>query len=141
MSKVVNSIRDAILLAGLKDGMTVSFHHHLRNGDYVLNMVMEEIAAAGIRELTVNASSLFDAHMPILEHIRNGGKTALFFIGQVYLGYISRYNGLRTLTEPRQEHLHLFKRTVLSLIQYYKRIVERPSSHICKRCHFYKTFF
>ena len=71
MRKLVNSIREAISLCGLKDGMTVSFHHHLRNGDYVLNMVMEEIAAAGIRELTVNASSLFDAHMPLLEHIEN----------------------------------------------------------------------
>ena len=27
----------------LKDGMVVSFHHHLRNGDYVLNLVMAEI--------------------------------------------------------------------------------------------------
>jgi len=69
MNKLVNSIREAIALSGLKDGMTVSFHHHLRNGDYVLNMVMEEIAAAGIRELTVNASSLFDTHMPLLAHI------------------------------------------------------------------------
>ena len=71
MSKLVNSIREAIALSGLRDGMTVSFHHHLRNGDYVLNMVMEEIAAAGIREITVNASSLFDVHAPILEHIEN----------------------------------------------------------------------
>ena len=38
--KVVKSIREAISLAGLKDGMTISFHHHLRNGDYVLNLVM-----------------------------------------------------------------------------------------------------
>ena len=25
----------------LRNGMTISFHHHLRNGDFVLNMVME----------------------------------------------------------------------------------------------------
>ena len=37
MSKLVSTIREAVTLAGLKDGMTVSFHHHLRNGDYVLN--------------------------------------------------------------------------------------------------------
>ena len=41
--KVVGSIREAVALAGLKDGMTVSFHHHLRNGDYVLNLVMETL--------------------------------------------------------------------------------------------------
>ena len=68
-SKLVNSIREAIQLAGLKDGMTVSFHHHLRNGDFVLNMVMEEIAALGIHELNMNASSVFDTHMPLIEHI------------------------------------------------------------------------
>ena len=71
MSKLVNSIREAIALAGLKDGMTVSFHHHLRNGDYVLNMVMAEIAELGIHDLTVNASSLFDVHAPLLNHIEN----------------------------------------------------------------------
>ena len=71
MSKLVNSIREAIALSGLKDGMTVSFHHHLRNGDFVLNMVMEEIARLGIRDLNVNASSLFDVHAPLLNHIEN----------------------------------------------------------------------
>ncbi|MBQ7871016.1 MAG: citrate lyase subunit alpha [Oscillospiraceae bacterium] len=70
-SKLVDSIREAVRLSGLKDGMTVSFHHHLRNGDYVLNMVMEEIARQGIRDLTVNASSLFDAHAPLIGHIEN----------------------------------------------------------------------
>ena len=72
MNKLVNSIREAIALSGLKDGMTVSFHHHLRNGDHVLNMVMQEIAELGIRDLTVNASSLFDVHMPLADHIQNG---------------------------------------------------------------------
>ena len=77
MSKLVNSIREAVQLAGLKDGMTVSFHHHLRNGDYVLNMVMETIAQLGIRDLNVNASSVFDAHAPLLEHMQNGVVTNL----------------------------------------------------------------
>jgi len=77
MSKLVNSIREAVQLSGLKEGMTVSFHHHLRNGDYVLNMVMEEIAGLGIKDLTVNASSLFDTHMPLLEHIENKVVTGL----------------------------------------------------------------
>ena len=71
MNKVVATLREAIQLAGLKDGMTVSFHHHLRNGDYVLNMVMDEIAALGIHELTVNASSIFDTHAPLVGHIQN----------------------------------------------------------------------
>lgn len=71
MSKVIKSLREAIALAGLRDGMTVSFHHHLRNGDFVLNFVMDEIAGMGIRDLTVNASALFDVHAPLLGHIEN----------------------------------------------------------------------
>lgn len=77
MSKLVNSIREAVALAGLQDGMTVSFHHHLRNGDFVLNMVMDEIAKQGIKDLTVNASSLFDVHAPLLNHIQNKVVTGL----------------------------------------------------------------
>ena len=51
-SKIVETIKDALIQCGAKDGMTFSFHHHLRNGDYTLNRVMNEIAAMGIRELT-----------------------------------------------------------------------------------------
>ena len=77
MNKMVKSIREAIQLAGLKDGMTVSFHHHLRNGDFVLNMVMNEIAELGCKDIFVNASSLFDVHMPLLDHIENGVVTGI----------------------------------------------------------------
>ena len=77
MSKLVNSIREAVQLAGLKDGMPVSFHHPLRTGAYVLNMVMAPIAQLGIRDLNVNASSVFDAHAPLLEHMRSGVVTNL----------------------------------------------------------------
>ena len=71
MSKLVASVREAIERTGLKDGMNISFHHHMRNGDYVLNMVLAEAAAMGIKDLTVNASSIFDIHEPLIEHIRN----------------------------------------------------------------------
>ena len=40
-AKLLASIEEAVEKTGLKDGMTVSFHHHLRNGDYVTNMVMK----------------------------------------------------------------------------------------------------
>lgn len=71
-NKVVPSLAEAIRLTGLRDGMTVSFHHHFRNGDYVTNMVLDEIAKMGIRNLTVAASSLTDIHEPMIEHIKNG---------------------------------------------------------------------
>lgn len=77
MSKLLKNIKEAIVEAGVKDGMTISFHHHLRNGDFVLNMVLEEIANLGIKNITVNASSIFDVHAPIIEHIKNGVVTGL----------------------------------------------------------------
>ena len=69
--KIVASLREAISLCGLKSGMSISFHHHLRNGDYTLNLGMDEIDSLGIRDLTLNASSLFYAHTPLREHIKN----------------------------------------------------------------------
>ncbi len=77
MDKVVRSLKEAIELAGVQSGMTVSFHHHMRNGDFVLNMVMEELAQKGIKNLTVNASSVFDCHKPLIDHIQNGVVTKL----------------------------------------------------------------
>ena len=66
MSKLVKSLEEAIKLCGLKDGMTISFHHHLRNGDFVLNMVLKEIAALGLKNMTINASAIFDIHEPLI---------------------------------------------------------------------------
>ena len=40
-SKIVETLVDALRQCGARDGMTFSFHHHLRNGDYVVNMVMK----------------------------------------------------------------------------------------------------
>jgi citrate lyase subunit alpha/citrate CoA-transferase len=71
-NKVLPSLEAAIEAVGLRDGMTISFHHHFRNGDYVVNMVMEAIAKMGFRDLTVAASSLNEIHEPLINHIRNG---------------------------------------------------------------------
>ena len=51
----INYILDAV---GLKDGMTISFHHALRNGDSVMHYVIDAIAKKGIKNLTLSASSL-----------------------------------------------------------------------------------
>lgn len=71
-SKLVASIEEAIDKVGLKDGMTVSFHHHMRNGDYVTNMVMKVIEAKGYKNIHVAASGLFKCHEPLVEMIKSG---------------------------------------------------------------------
>lgn len=77
MSKLVKSLKEAIQLSGLKDGMTISFHHHLRNGDMVAVMVLDAITEMGIKDLNVNISSVFDAHAPFIEYIRDGVVTGI----------------------------------------------------------------
>lgn len=75
--KLVPTLREAIEKSGLKDGMTISFHHHFRDGDYVVNMVVETIAEMGIKDITICASSLGDAHNPIVKHIESGVITGI----------------------------------------------------------------
>ena len=58
MNKLLASVKEAIEKTGLKDGMTISFHHHMRNGDYVLNMVLAEAAAMGIKNLSFPRRSI-----------------------------------------------------------------------------------
>lgn len=71
-TKVIDSLEEAIKKAGLKDGMTISFHHHFRNGDKVLPMVMDKLADMGFKNLRVAASSFTQAHDCIVKHIKNG---------------------------------------------------------------------
>lgn len=79
--KICGSIQDAVEKSGLKDGMTISFHHHFRSGDKVLNQVMETIADMGIKDLTIVPSSLLDVHAPLVEHIKNGVVTKIHTSG------------------------------------------------------------
>ncbi|HHU07415.1 MAG TPA: citrate lyase subunit alpha [Clostridiaceae bacterium] len=75
--KVVSSITEALHRTEIKDGMTLSFHHHLRNGDYVLNLVMAAVRELGLKDMTINASAIFDCHLPLVDLIRDNTVTAL----------------------------------------------------------------
>ena len=76
-SKVLASIDEAIEKTGLKDGMSVSFHHHFRNGDFVMKLVMERIQAKGIKDITVVSSSLSPCHDFLIDMIKDGTVTAI----------------------------------------------------------------
>ncbi|WP_125140776.1 citrate lyase subunit alpha [Clostridium transplantifaecale] len=75
--KLLPSLEDALRKCGIKDGMVLSFHHHFRDGDYVVNMVMETVAAMGIKDLTICASSLGAAHDPVAKLIEDGVVTGI----------------------------------------------------------------
>jgi citrate lyase subunit alpha/citrate CoA-transferase len=72
LNKVVPSLEEAVRLSGLKNGMTISFHHHFRNGDCIVNKVVEKLAQMGFENLTIAASSLTDIHDALIPYIKNG---------------------------------------------------------------------
>ena len=71
-NKMVQNISELFDKLEIKDGATLSFHHHLRNGDFVLNMVFEEVKRRGIKDITLVASSIFPCHEPIVPLIKDG---------------------------------------------------------------------
>ena len=71
-NKMVSSIREALEKCGAHDGMRLGFHHHFRDGDMVVNMVMEEVHKMGLKDITICASSLGKAHAPLVPMIEDG---------------------------------------------------------------------
>lgn len=71
-SKMVSSIHEALVKCGAHDGMTLGFHHHFRDGDLVVNMVMQEVHNMGIKDVTICASSLGKAHDALVPMIEDG---------------------------------------------------------------------
>ena len=103
-SKICDSIEAAIKKSGLKDGMTISFHHAFRGGDKVLNKVMQIIADLGIKDLTLASSSLASVHDELITHIENGVVTQIYTSGlRSKLGEAISY-GL--MDKPVQIHSH-----------------------------------
>ncbi len=67
--KDVDLLLDAL---PLKDGMSISFHHHLRNGDKVLNLILNALINRGYRDLNVFPSAIFPVHTSIKTAIEKG---------------------------------------------------------------------
>lgn len=83
VQKLVQSLASVFEKVQIKDGMTLSFHHHLRNGDYVMNMVLDEVSKRGIKDITVAASSIFPVHEKMVSLIKDGT------IKKIYCNYIN----------------------------------------------------
>ena len=76
-SKLVASIREALEKCHAHSGMTVSFHHHFREGDLIVNMVMKEIHDMGLKNITLAATSLGKAHDALVPMIEDGTITRI----------------------------------------------------------------
>ena len=71
-NKVVPSLRDALIRCGLRDGMTISTHHHFRNGDLVAVPVFDLAHELGVKNLTWFPSASFPCHEPLIKYLEDG---------------------------------------------------------------------
>ncbi|WP_280923776.1 citrate lyase subunit alpha [Lactobacillus sp. ESL0680] len=94
--KVVDSLED-VIKNNLKDGMTISFHHHFRNGDFAFNKVMDKIIEMGYKDLTLAPSSLTGVmNDKVIEAIKKGVITNIVSSGmRGSLGDFISHGGLK----------------------------------------------
>jgi len=71
-NKLVKDLKEALIKSGLKDGMTISTHHHFRNGDLISNQIFDIAHELGIKDLRWFPSASFPCQEPIIEHLKNG---------------------------------------------------------------------
>ncbi len=70
--KRVPDLETALRLCGLRDGMVISSHHHLRDGDAVALPALQTAARMGIRDLMWFPSASFPAHAPVIDLMESG---------------------------------------------------------------------
>ena len=70
--KRVPDLETALRLCGLRDGMTISSHHHLRNGDRVALTALQTAAGMGVKDLVWFPSASFPCHEPVIELMNSG---------------------------------------------------------------------
>ncbi|MBF4426208.1 citrate lyase subunit alpha, partial [Vibrio anguillarum] len=102
--KLFKTVQDAVRNSGLKDGMTVSFHHSFRGGDQIINMVMDVLAQLGLKNLTLASSSLAEIHSPLITHIENGVVSKIYTSG--LRGELAEFISNGSMNEPIHIHSH-----------------------------------
>ena len=72
-TKLQPTLEDAIRAAGLKDGMTVSFHHCFREGDKIIGQVLTACRKLGIKNLRFAPSAVVNVKNPsVVEFVKDG---------------------------------------------------------------------
>ncbi len=69
---LADGLEKALRQAGLKDGMSISTHHHFRNGDLVGLAIFEAALRLGVKNLRWYPSASFPCHAPLLERLKDG---------------------------------------------------------------------
>jgi len=70
--KSVPDLETALKKCGLKDGMVISSHHHLRNGDKVATLTLMTAAKMGIKDLMWFPSASFPSQSAVIDLMDKG---------------------------------------------------------------------
>lgn len=77
-AKLLPDLKAAIAACGLKDGMTISFHHSFREGDEIIGQVLTAIRDMGIRGLKFAPSAVVNIKNPsIVDFVKDGTITRI----------------------------------------------------------------
>ncbi|MDP2037285.1 MAG: citrate lyase subunit alpha, partial [Ignavibacteria bacterium] len=71
-NKLVKNLKEALVKAGIKNGMTISTHHHLRNGDALTNYLFDTIKELGIKNIRWFPSASFSCHEYLKKYLEDG---------------------------------------------------------------------
>ncbi|MCD4746449.1 MAG: citrate lyase subunit alpha [Bacteroidales bacterium] len=71
-NKLVPNLKEALIKAGIKDGMTISTHHHFRNGDIIAVQIFDIAHELGIKNLRWYPSASFPCQEPIIKYLEDG---------------------------------------------------------------------
>jgi citrate lyase subunit alpha / citrate CoA-transferase len=71
-NKMVADLETALRKCGLRDGMVISSHHHLRDGDKVALMALEAASRMGVKDLTWFPSASFPSQEGAIELMESG---------------------------------------------------------------------
>ncbi len=71
-NKTVPSLKEALIKAGLKDGMTISTHHHFRNGDIIANQIFDIAHELGVKDLRWYPSASFPCQEHLIQYLEDG---------------------------------------------------------------------
>ncbi|MDY6147102.1 MAG: citrate lyase subunit alpha [Peptoniphilaceae bacterium] len=98
------SLEELLDRLSMHDGMTFGFHHHLRNGDFVLNRIMQEVHRRGWKDLTIAASSLFPCHEPLVAMMED--ETITSIVTSYVSGPVAKAISQGKLKNPAQITTH-----------------------------------
>jgi citrate lyase subunit alpha/citrate CoA-transferase len=68
----VAALKVALQNAGIRDGMRISSHHHMRNGDKIAVPLFQAATELGVKDLIWFPSACFPCHAPLIELLDNG---------------------------------------------------------------------